>query len=200
MKIKLLIALSLGMLFTGCSFKNQKVVVDYTSNNVTGNEKGVVCLNKFADERADKSRIGSIKNSSAEETGSVVTDQDVAALISKALEKELKNLGYTVKLVDVQYEKGVGYDNDCTFIDGKVQNFFVKHDFGIAIVESKSVVSVNITVQNRSGKEFRKKYTTDSNSETFAGTYGRVFKETADDALNTIVSNIKADLPSVIEK
>lgn len=188
------------MLFAGCSFKNQNIVVDYSSDNITGNEKGVVCLNKFEDIRADKSRIGSIYNSSGAETGSVITNQDVTMLVSKALEKELKNLGYAVRLVDVQYSKGVGYDNDCSFIDGKIQSFFVKHDFGVVTVDSKSLITVNITVQSKSGKEFRKKYSTEGDSATFAGTYGRVFKETADDALKAIILNIKSDLPSVIEK
>jgi len=200
MKTKLLIIIAMLVLMSGCAFKDQKIAVEYTSDGVKSNKTGTICLNKFADVRADKSRIGIVKNGLGMETANIITDQDITILISNAVKEELINLGYKVDLVNVKYKDGQGFSNNCTFIDGKIQNFFVEPEFGLVAVDGKSVITVNMLIQTPAGKVYKKVYSANGESRSYVGGFAGLFKESMDDALSKIVKDIKSDLPSVIEK
>jgi len=200
MKSKLLITIAMLVLMSGCAFKDQKIAIEYTSDGVKSNKTGAICLNKFTDVRADASRIGIVKNTLGMETANIITDQDITILVSNAVKEELTNLGYKVDLVNVKYKDGQGFSNNCTFVDGKIQNFFVEPEFGLFAVDGKSVITVNMLIQTPDGKVYKKIYSSNGESRSYVGGFASLFKESMDDALNKIVKDIKADLPSVIEK
>jgi len=200
MKTKLLVLIGIIVLMSGCAFKDQKLAIEYTSDGVKSNKEGSICLNKFTDIRADKSRIGIVKNTLGMETANIITDQDITILVSNAVKEELVNLGYKVNLVNVKYKDGQGFSNNCTFIDGKIQNFFVEPEFGLMAVDGKSVITVNMLIQTPDGKVYKKVYSSNGESRSYIGGFAGLFKESMDDALNKIIRNIKTDLPSIIEK
>lgn len=198
-KISLVASIILAAsLFTGCAFKNQKIAVEYNSDNIKAHQHGEVCLNKFEDDRADKSRIGIVKNRLGMETANILTDQDIAVLVSKAVEEELVNLGYKVYLTNVQYTDGQNNANNCTFVDGKIKNFFVEPVRGLVAVDGKSVITVNLIIQKEDGTELKKTYSANGESRSYMGT-ASLFKESMDDALSKLIKKIKADMPSIIK-
>jgi uncharacterized lipoprotein YajG len=200
MKLKLLALVGATLLISGCAFKDQKLAIEYTSDGVKSNKSGAICLNKFTDVRADKSRIGIVKNTLGMETANIITDQDITILVSQALKEELLNLGYKVDLVNVKYKDGQGFSNNCTFIDGKIQNFFVEPEFGLMAVDGKSVITVNMIIVNPSGKVYKKTYSSNGESRSYVGGFASLFKESMDDALTKIIKDMKSDLPSVIKQ
>ena len=113
MRKSLLLGLFVAIIHTGCAFKDQKLELEYTSNGEKGSETGIVCLNKFSDERVAKHRIGIVKNGMGMETANIITDQDITFLISDAIHIEMKNLGYQVNLIDVKYSKFMRYKSRC---------------------------------------------------------------------------------------
>jgi uncharacterized lipoprotein YajG len=200
MKLKLLALVGATLLISGCAFKDQKLAIEYTSDGVKSNKSGAICLNKFTDVRADKSRIGIVKNTLGMEIANIITDQDITILVSQALKEELLNLGYKVDLVNVKYKDGQGFSNNCTFIDGKIQNFFVEPEFGLMAVDGKSVITVNMIIVNPSGKVYKKTYSSNGESRSYVGGFASLFKESMDDALTKIIKDMKSDLPSVIKQ
>lgn len=199
MKIQLLAVVVMGMLFSGCAFKNQKIAVEYTPDNVKGSEQGIVCLNKFSDVRTDKSRIGIVKNGYGMETANILTDQDITIVVSKSLEEELSNLGYKVELLNIRNADGQNNAINCAFVDGKIQNFFVEPEFGLFAVDGISIITVELMIQTEDGMQLKKVYSANGNSRSYIGGFASLFKESMDNALKNLILDIKKDLPLVIK-
>ena len=192
-------ALVLSML-SGCVFKDQKIEVEYESDNIKAHQIGIVCLNKFSDNRRVKQRIGVVKNGYGMETANVLTDQDITIVISKAIKKELNNLGYEVKLINVDFGEGIKSYQGCDVVDGSIKNFFVEPIMKFTEIEDRAIITVDILVQTEAGKEFKKTYSANGKSFSNLGVTARLAKEAMDKALQNIILDIKADIPKIMEQ
>jgi hypothetical protein len=195
MNVKLLGLISFMVFFTGCV--NHKIAIEHTSDNVKGNNTGIICLNKFDDTRVEKERIGFWVNGFGFESGDILTEQDISTLISKTVEKELKNLGYTVELVKVAQNSFDVNANDCTFIDGNIKVLYIETKPSLIYVYSESIIIVDMLIQNESGREYKKTFTAEDKTKGFVLS-ASLGKKSIDIALSKLILKIKSELPSVI--
>jgi hypothetical protein len=104
-----LTALTALVASTGCAFGTREAVLSYPPEADDGGgliasahaEEGIVprareIVLKVSDERAERDRIGNVRNGFGMDTANVVTKDDVAGWVEGALAQELTNAGYTV--------------------------------------------------------------------------------------------------------
>ena len=186
MKKTIIITALLIFVYSGCAFKNQKIAIEYESNGQTSNETATICLNKFSDNRLVKHRIGIVKNGMGVETADILTDQDIRILISNSIKEEMQNLGYSVKLIDVEYGKGINKYDTCDIVDGQIKEVFVEPIFSMFSVEGKAIITINMLIQTQSGKEFKKIYSSNGGATSYGG-HPALFKESMDKALANLI-------------
>ena len=197
MKLRLLGLLSVVFFMSGCV--NHNIVIEHTLSKDSGSENGKICLNKFEDKRVEQNRIGYWVNSYGIEHGDILTTQDITIVMSKSIEDELESLGYEVGLVNVTHKDGEDNTDDCTFIDGKVNVFFIKSGV-YPYPYSTSAIIVDLFIQNESGKEYKKTFSIEYTANSMWAVTASLGKESMDIALNQLMAKIKSELPSVIGK
>lgn len=97
-----------SLVLGGCAFGTRTVVLHYPpeepAEGMIGSahaapavtaEQGIVVLS-LSDQRAERGRVGNVRNGFGMDTADVVTNDDVTAWVQGALEQELAHAGYRV--------------------------------------------------------------------------------------------------------
>ena len=96
------VILLIATLLPACAFVDEHVQLEYQDLPAVSNSaanQGTIFLSLFEDQRADKSKIGVVKNGYGMETAKVLTDDNPAVWITNTLKGNLERTGYKVSSV-----------------------------------------------------------------------------------------------------
>ena len=182
-----------SVLLGGCAFTDQKVELEFQPREV--NEKaalGSLYFSKLSDARADKSRVGVVKNSWGSETASVRTDQDLTILVSKAIVSELKNIGYKVSTVDInRLDVATGYSPEIPMISGNLSKLFAEPIVGFWAGDVTGEIQLTLEVKKHNKVE-RKTYRASEKVTVMAWTASS-YKESLEKTLQSLLLQIRSD-------
>lgn len=194
---KLIPVLILPLFFSGCGMLTQNIAIEYNSKTPKSSiNSKKICLNKFTDDRTDKSKIGVYQDGYTVEHN-VVTDQNVDMLISNALNDELKQLGYEVDLINIKSEQADKIYDQCNVLGGSIKKVFTEGTNKFIFFDYKSIIKIEVELITKSGKKLNKTYATNGGAKGITISASNS-KEAIDEALQKIVIEITKDIQDII--
>jgi len=195
--------LSIFSMCTGCQFVDRKIQLEYLPLGAKeSNSLGDLYFSKLIDARADKGRIGVVKNASllghGMDSADVQTDQDVTIWISKAISSELANIGYTVTIADAN-KIDIVNDNltSIPVVSGVVNKVFAEPIIGIFNVDMTGNIQITLEVY-LNGKVRKKTYTASEKVTTYGGTFAASsYKDSLEKTLQSLLIQIKNDFKNM---
>jgi uncharacterized lipoprotein len=128
---------------SGCALTTAQISIDYTPqqgvNKVVGAENIAVSVS-VADQRTDKSKVGSKKNGYGMEMAPIVVTEDVASTIRRAIEQELLARGFQL-----------GKDTALVKISADVTRYYNDHKMGFFSGDAVADLNLSVTVMSRNG-------------------------------------------------
>lgn len=180
----------------GCAFGTRQAALNYppaapdaavqqtpASNAVTKNT--TIVLKKFADERSDKSVVGTVRNGFGMRTADVVATTDVSEWVTKAVGTELRANGY--KVVGSAPESA--NDPRVVVVSGSVLNAFCD-----MYMSYTGQVSLLTKVAKGNNEVVAKHYSGEGSAGLAVAATGESFAESLSLALRDALKKFMADL------
>lgn len=180
----------------GCAFGTRQATLTYppaesgaavqqtaVSNAVTKNT--TIVLNKFGDERTDKSVVGTVRNGFGMRTADVVATKDVSEWVTKAVGTELRANGYRV----VSSSPENINDPKVVVVSGSVLNAFCD-----MYMSYTGQVSLLAKVKKGNNEVIAKHYSGEGSAGLALAATGESFAESLSLALRDALTKFMADL------
>lgn len=186
--------LFVAVALTGCAFGTRQASLSYppvasgaavqpaaasVSKNTT------IVLSRFADERTDKSVVGTVRNGFGMRTADVVATKDVSEWVTSAVGSELRANGYKVV-------SGAGQDlkdPKLVVLSGSVQNAFCD-----MYMSYSGQVSLLAKVTSGNSEVINRQYTGEGSAGVVMAATGESFAESLSLALRDALKQFMADL------
>lgn len=162
---------------------HQAVVADAATKNTT------IILNKFGDERSDKSVVGTVRNGFGMRTADVVASSDVSDWVTKAVGTELRANGYRV----VSASPETINDPKAIVVSGSVLNAFCD-----MYMSYTGQVSLLTKVTKGSNGMVAKHYSGEGSAGLAVAATGESFAESLSLALRDALKKFMADLEGAL--
>lgn len=182
--------LAVAPFVSGCALTTANVTLQYqempTSHSLPyGTQLQIpVVVQLFADERPQKA-LGTKKNGYGMETAGVVSDDDLAKLLTDSIKKELARSRYRV----------LESHPDAITIEGKINRFWVAPEIGFFshTVEGQSEVSLQLKESPNARPSWSNIYTVYNVSDDLMAVLDSDFQERVDVTFRDIVQKIVTD-------
>lgn len=186
--------LFVAVALTGCAFGTRQASLSYppvasgaavqpaaasVSKNTT------IVLSRFADERTDKSVVGTVRNGFGMRTADVVATKDVSEWVTSAVGSELRANGYKVVSGADQDLK----DPKLVVLSGSVQNAFCD-----MYMSYSGQVSLLAKVTSGNSEVINRQYTGEGSAGVVMAATGESFAESLSLALRDALKQFMADL------
>ncbi len=180
---------------TGCAFGTRQAPLSYppapagevrqTAPTVEASKNTTIVLEKFNDERTDKSVVGTVRNGFGMRTADVVASKDVAEWVTSAVGTELRAHGYRV----VGTAEQDGKSSRVVEVSGSVLNAFCD-----MYMSYTGQVSLLAKVKGRDGELIAKHYSGEGSAGLVMAATGESFGESLALALRDALGKFMADL------
>ena len=195
MNMKLLPILLLAGI-SGCAFSDVTIhlpTADVPTNLSGGDGRQIVLAATFDDERSDRKRCGTQKNSYNMETADVHCDTPPAEWMATLLASELQAAGFTVLMPDQARKPSA------VKLDGTVLTLFVEPVIGFTTVTLETDVNVTLVATSDTGLLAERTFFVKGVASGLGATAGN-FQSSADDAARQIAKDIVAAVISLMNR
>ena len=179
-----------SILMPACAFVDNEVQLEYQSVAAIptgGSNAGTIYVSLLEDERADKTKVGVIRNGYGMETAKVLTKDAPAIWVSNTLKGNLERSGYKVETV----EKGFSPMPDQFYLSGSLSKVYSDPQMGFWAVTIKGDVQAFMRAQFNE-KSTQKLITGWSEETSLFTTGGELHKGVLNKAVSDFVVNVLA--------
>lgn len=188
--------LFVAVTLAGCAFGTRQASLTYPPAGVqqaavadAATKNTTIILNKFSDERSDKSVVGTVRNGFGMRTADVVASSDVSDWVTKAVGTELRANGYRV----VSASPETINDPKAVVVSGSVLNAFCD-----MYMSYTGQVSLLTKVTKGSNGMIAKHYSGEGSAGLAVAATGESFAESLSLALRDALKKFMADLEGAL--
>lgn len=139
-----IIAILAGLFLQGCAFTTEVIDIQYDQQQgvarIAGAESVTIAV-EVEDGRQDKSKVSSKKNGYGMETAPILSREDVAAIVSRAISQEAASRGFKIA------------PEGAVLINAKINRFYNDHKLGFFSGGAVADFDLEVAVRSAAGEE-----------------------------------------------
>lgn len=184
-----------SIIFSSCAFVDNEIQLEYqtvSTASVPSKNAGTIYMSLLKDERADKTKVGVVRNAYGMETAKVLTSDNPTIWVSNTLKGNLERSGYKVETV----AEGFSPSRDQFYLSGSLMKVHSDPQMGFWTVTVRGDIEAFLHAQF-GGQRTQSLIAGRSETESLVSTGGDLHKGVLNAALSDFVTKVLAWLQNL---